>query len=287
MMSRFDQKGQSKARSIVAAGPFSGVSQDLVNDRKGREQENAHNVAAHEKHQHPAYPDGYPVISLYGIVWEHVTEEVAPVERRNREEVKDQECEIDFHRGDAEKNDGLDRGIHSQKKLVAECGHDRCAAVGESMNYDKEDDRSSDSKDEVRGRPGEGGEVVVAANLREIPGDDGSGFCPTDEDVSEEAEPEKRAEDDDGGDEESTDWIDVINGIERHAALKASGLIAQARSHPGMGTLMETEREDEEDKLEDRNCKLCRLQMMLPDWKAQGSMIGPERRTASSQRLRI
>ena len=52
----------------------------------------------------------------------------------------------------------------------------------------------------------------------------------------------------------------MIDRIERNAALKAGGLIAEARRHPSMRALMETEREDEQDEFEDRDCKLSRLQ---------------------------
>ena len=104
----------------------------------------------------------------------------------------------------------------------------------------------------------------------EVAGDDGSGFGPANEDAAEHGEADQRAKDDYGGENHRADEIDVGHGIESDATLKAGGLIPKARSHPGMGTLMKTEREDEQDELEDRNCKLGRLQRMLPDSESSG-----------------
>jgi hypothetical protein len=56
----------------------------------------------------------------------------------------------------------------------------------------------------------------------------------------------------------------VIDGVEGDAPLKACGLIAEARGHPGMGTLVDAQREDEQYELEDCDCKFSRLHQTLP-----------------------
>jgi hypothetical protein len=52
----------------------------------------------------------------------------------------------------------------------------------------------------------------------------------------------------------------VVHGVERNAALKAGGLVAQARGHPGMGALMHAERKDQQNELENGNKKGAGLQ---------------------------
>jgi len=56
----------------------------------------------------------------------------------------------------------------------------------------------------------------------------------------------------------------MVDGIKSDAALKPGCLIAETLCHPGMGALMKAERENKQDELEDGNCKLSRLQKMLP-----------------------
>ena len=68
------------------------------------------------------------------------------------------------------------------------------------------------------------------------------------------------------------DRIDVVDGIEGNAALQARGLVAQPRSHPGMGTLMHAKRKDEQNKLEHSDREFGRLHQTLPGFgKAQVS----------------
>jgi hypothetical protein len=97
-----------------------------------------------------------------------------------------------------------------------------------------------------------------------VAADDGGGFGPSDQDSAEEGEADEGAEDDDRGHDEGADRIDVVDGIECDASLKPRGLIAETRRHPGMGTLMDAQREDEQNKLEDCDCKFSRLHQTLP-----------------------
>jgi hypothetical protein len=56
----------------------------------------------------------------------------------------------------------------------------------------------------------------------------------------------------------------MIHGVQRDAALKASGLIAQTRGHPGMRTLMHTERKDEDNEFKYRFNQVSLLQKDSP-----------------------
>jgi hypothetical protein len=49
----------------------------------------------------------------------------------------------------------------------------------------------------------------------------------------------------------------MVHGIQRDAPFEAGRLVAQARSHPGMGALMKAERKQQQDKLENGNKKAC------------------------------
>jgi hypothetical protein len=65
----------------------------------------------------------------------------------------------------------------------------------------------------------------------------------------------------------------VIHGVERDAALKTSGLVAEARGHPGMSTLVKAERKQQKNKLEYSNKKAGIYQTNSPlALTTQGSM---------------
>ncbi len=63
-------------------------------------------------------------------------------------------------------------------------------------------------------------------------------------------EADERAEDDESGKQKGPDGIDVDHGVERDAPLQPRRLVTQSRRHPGMRTLMKTERKKQQNKLE-------------------------------------
>ncbi len=66
------------------------------------------------------------------------------------------------------------------------------------------------------------------------------------------------------GNEQGSDGIDMVDGVEGDAALEAGGLVAEAGGHPGVGALVKTEREKEQDELEDGNNEGSGLQGSAP-----------------------
>ncbi len=58
--------------------------------------------------------------------------------------------------------------------------------------------------------------------------------------------------------------VNVGHRVQSHSALHSCGLIPKARGHPGVRALMDAQREDEQNKFKDRNCKLGRLHRTLP-----------------------
>ena len=58
--------------------------------------------------------------------------------------------------------------------------------------------------------------------------------------------------------------VDVVDGVQGDAALHSCGLVAEPRRHPGVRALVHAQREDEQNKLEDCNCKFGRLHQTLP-----------------------
>ena len=76
------------------------------------------------------------------------------------------------------------------------------------------------------------------------------------------------------GIQQSSDGIDVVDGVERDAALQAGRLVAEAGGHPGVGALVKTEREKEQDKLEYGNNECSGLQGNTPKFRLLRRVFG-------------
>jgi hypothetical protein len=67
----------------------------------------------------------------------------------------------------------------------------------------------------------------------------------------------------------------MVHGVERDASLQPGRLVAEARGHPGVGALVKTEREKEQDKLEYGNNECSGLQANTPEfWPFQRMVLG-------------
>ena len=131
--------------------------------------------------------------------------------------------------------------------------------------------KASEDQDQVGGRAGQGGQVVVADDLAEVAGDDRGGLGPAYQEAAEEREADKRAEDDERGKEQGADGVHVVHGVEGDAALQAGGLVAEARGHPGMGALVNTERKQQQNEFKDGNEKGAGLQAESPESRVSGA----------------
>jgi len=231
--------------------------EDREDDVEGGHEEHADDGATDEDHEDPAEPEGNAVVGLDGVVGERIAQELASVERGDGEQIEDQEGEVDFDGSDAEQNDGLDVGVDAIEDLAVEgVEHDVAAAgrgcvAGYGVTDDEQKNKCQQSEDEIGDWSGEGDKVFVATNLVEVSRQDGRGFGPADESSAEHGESDEGAKDGDGRDEQAADDIDVIHGVEGDAAFIAGGVIAEARGHPGVGALVETEREDDDDEFKD------------------------------------
>src|ERR1017187_6921683 len=75
--------------------------------RPPRSSAHAQNVAAHQDHQQPACPHGNPVVDLHSVIRQRISQEVTAIQRRNRQQVEEEEREVDEDGQDAEQYRGL------------------------------------------------------------------------------------------------------------------------------------------------------------------------------------
>src|SRR5580698_1188294 len=248
-------KDQVNAHSIVAGGGrrtgFAGLRKrgcyrwglEAAEQRKneaerGHEQE-AQQETAYEDHEEVADPTTDAVVDLDGSVGEHVAHYAAAVERRDGQQVEEEEREIDKDGEAEEESDGM---------RLAGIGHAQCGrkrhldcrrAVGDDFRHHYQGRECYRDEDEIGKGAGESSEVVVADNFLEVARDDGGGLGPADEHEWH-MEADERAEDDKSRKEQGSDGIDMVHGVEGDAALQAGGLVAEAGGHPGVGALVET-----------------------------------------------
>jgi hypothetical protein len=141
---------------------------------------------------------------------------------------------------------------------------DEQMAVRRCEGDDGEDEKGDEREEQVGDWASESGEVVVADNLVEVPGEDRGGFCPADEQTAEEVEADEGAKDDERGKKECADWVNVLNGVESDAAKFAGGVIAETGRGPGVGTFVDAEREKEKHEFEDGNDECAGFQLRAP-----------------------
>ena len=186
------------------------------------------------------------------IVGQQVADDATGVERWNGDEVEEDQREIDLDQQPAKKRHSLGSGGCTDKDLILNGGDDSFTAArqGEDENHQHQD--SEQGHDQIDHRAGERDQVVVERYLFEIAGDDGHGFAPAEDDAST-AEADEWAEDHEGGIDDCAEDIDVAGGIEGDAAFEAGGVVAEAGGHPGLRALMAGDREQQDDKLIERN----------------------------------
>ena len=115
----------------VAAGiGVSDAREDKEDYSKGRKEEETDDVAANEDHEQPAEPEGNAVIDLYGVVRQHIAQQVTAIERWNRKQVEDKERKVDLDCGNSEKHESLHTGIDAGQKHAAESVEHDFAATG-------------------------------------------------------------------------------------------------------------------------------------------------------------
>ena len=190
----------------------------------------------------------HAIVDLDCFVWEEMAEDAAAVERRKRDEVEDEEQQVDEDDKVKEECDGKE----SRKAFGGDagdlfCDGDRGGNGGvsgrEDVLDDDEQDKCDGGREQVAGGTGEGDEDVVAFVVFEVAGRDGRGLCPADEEASVDQRDERE--------EDGAEWIEMLEGIECDAAEHHGGGVAKAHSGPGVSTLMDAESEDENDDFEE------------------------------------
>src|SRR5205823_5389034 len=221
--------------------------EDVIEDVVDRIEECSDQPAAEEEEDDEG-EHAHAVVDLGGPVREEVAENVAAVERRERNEVEDEEQQVDEDDQVEKERDGKERGeaFGGDAGNVHGDGHgggDGGVSGGEDVFDENEQDEGDGGREQIAGRAGEGDEDVVAAVVFEVAAGDGRGFGPADE----EAAIHKRDE----REEDRAEGVEVSDGVEGDAAEHFGGGIAEAPCGPGVGALVHAEGEDEDDDFED------------------------------------
>lgn len=122
---------------------------------------------------------------------------------------------------------------------------DHFRAGGVEPCEQNEQDGGGYSAEQIAHRAGDGGEDVIAAQVFEIERSYRSGLGPADEiSVGEKKEHGQRNED-------GSEGIDVLDGIQSETAQHPRGWIAEAGGHPCMRGLVQAQAKNEDGKLEE------------------------------------
>jgi hypothetical protein len=220
----------------------------MVEGREQRTEEDAEDEAAADKEEQKETEHSDLVVELKSFVWQEVAYDVAAVERRDGNEIEDEEQEVDEDDEIKEQGDGKEGGeifcrnagnVRGQRHRRRN-GED---TAGNEMLDDEQKDEGDGSRDEIAGGAGEGDKDVVAAIVFEVAAGDWSGFGPADQrPVVEQGEQRH----DDGAER-----VEVFERVESDAAEHAGGGIAQAPGGPGVGALVDTEGENQNNDLKD------------------------------------
>ena len=152
---------------------------------------------------------------------------MAAVERRERNEVEDEEQKVDEDDEVEKESDGKERG----KPSVGTPGicSARATAVamavvsgGQEVLDDDEQDEGDGGGEQVAGGAGEGDEDVVAAVVFEVAGGDRGGLGPADEEAAVDQRDERE--------EDGAERVEVLEGIERDAAEHLGGGVAETQA---------------------------------------------------------
>ena len=212
---------------------------------QGREEDTEDEASAQQHNdEHPEHADA--VVHLQDVVGEEVAQNAAAVERRDRDEVEDEEHQIDEDDVVEEEGDGkeLRQVLGGDAGVVGGEGHggdDGDLAVGDGVLEDEQQDQGDGGRDQVAGRAGEGDEDVVAAVVLEVTGRDGSGFGP--------AEEHSAVDEADEREEHGAKGVEVLERIEGDSAEHLGGRVAKTPGGPCVGALMHAEGQDEDNDL--------------------------------------
>ena len=233
------------SRPALEGAGFLDVDKSEVDQRQGRAEQGRHYESAHKDHEQVTDPDGNAIVGLNGVVGQQVAQDATAIERRNREKVEEEKREVDEDSQTAKQGDRL----HRQGGTRAEGGDEgrlnQSAAVGKCDGHDRQDAEGDKDKHDVRDRSGQSGEVVVADDLAEVARNDRSGLGPANQEAAEEGEPDEGPEDDEPRKQQRSDGVHMEHGVERDAAFETGGLVAEARGHPCVSTLVKAERKQQ------------------------------------------
>src|SRR5450631_694349 len=189
------------------------------------------------------------VVYPQSAIGQHVAEDVAAIERRQRQQVEDGQQEIDEEGQVQQQGQRKERRkgtFHRRRDVIrGKDGYNHrefsgCAGVF----HDHQSHSADQGCQEIACRAGEGRQYVVARDSFEVACSDRSGLCPADEEASKTRHKEHRQRD-----QQRSDGVNVLDGIEGYAAKHAGRLVAQARSHPRVRRLMQAEGKEQNGKL--------------------------------------
>ena len=215
----------------------------------GSEEEKDYVAAEDEDDDEAESGDG--IESFEGVVRQQVAHDAAGVQRWNRQEVKEKKSEVNLDREPEQHGDSLGCGGNLQEDLTLHCADDGLASAGHDEGQQYQEQEGDEGEQQIGGGTRQGDDVVIARDVLEVAGDYWNGLAPADDRAS--AEADEGPEDHERRIDDSAKDIDVAHRIEGDAALKTRGVVAHARGHPGMRTLVYGEREKQDDKLIERN----------------------------------
>ncbi len=217
-----------------------GCLENAVEDVVERDEEYGDEPAADEEENEEG-EHAHAVVELSGLVRQEVAENVAAVERGQRNEVEDEEKQVDEDNEVEKERDREERGkaVGGNAGNVLGDGDGRGyggVSGGEDvLDYDQQDEGDGGGE-QVAGWAGEGDEDVVAPIVFEVASGDRGGLGPTDKEVSIDQRDERE--------EDGADGVEVFEGIESDAAEHTGGGITEARGGPGVGALVHAESKD-------------------------------------------
>jgi len=217
----------------------------------GAEEDAHHEAAEDEDEDHGEAGDG--IVGIERVVGEHVAQDAAGVERGHWQQVEEDERQVHLDGEIAENGERLRSRRSGEVDLTLENVGDGIVSARDGEGEDEEQEEGGKGDGEVGDGAGEGDEVVVAGDALEVAGDDRNRAAPAHDDASatEEGNVEDGAEDHEGGVEEGSEGVDVAGGIEADAAFEAGGLVAETGGHPGLGTFMNGDGEQQDDELKE------------------------------------
>ena len=214
--------------------------EDVIEDSVDRVEERGDKPTADQEENNQAeHP--HAVVELGCFVGQKVAEDVAAIERGERNQVEDEEQQVDEDDEVEKERDGEEcrkafGGDAGNMLGDGDGGDDGDVSGWKQMLDDDQQDERDGGGEQVAGWTGEGDEDVVAAVVLEVATGDGCGLGPTDEEASVDQRDERK--------EHRADGIEVLQWVEGDATEHHGGGIAKAHGGPGVGALMHAEGED-------------------------------------------